>query len=109
MDIKSTVVELWRCNPELNVNCPKRGCQEECQHTTDVRFAVLDENAHPIPGLCQIFVEKEREFWLTRFTRAVTSRLKSVFIGLLFTLSCVGIIWLIVVILRGISYLLFQT
>lgn len=104
MDIKSTVVksavvELWRCNPELNVNCPKRGCQEQCQHTTDVRFAVLDENDHPIPGLCQILVEKEREFWLTRFIRAVTL---NIFIGLLFTLSCVGIIWLIVVILRGI-------
>ena len=39
---------FYECNPELNKECKKDACQQECKLTTNKEYAKLDDYGNPI-------------------------------------------------------------
>lgn len=39
---------FYECNPELNKECKKDACQQECKSTTNKEYAKLDDFGNPI-------------------------------------------------------------
>ncbi len=55
MEYYENMIILYECNPELNNECKKSACQQECESTSQKEYAKLDDFGNPIVNSITIY------------------------------------------------------